>query len=439
MSARRPWWTWAVPYPGKVPDLDPRQWRVLGLLAAAELFDNYDLGLMSLALLQIQQGLGIPEAEIAGVTAVVRLGVLPAFALAVLADRYGRRRLLLLTILGFTLCTFATAFAQDATQYMALQFLARMFVYGETMLAVVVVTEELAARDRGWGIGMLGALGALGHGLASILFGFIEVLPYGWRALYALGAAPLVLLAWFRRGLPETRRFEDHRDRSTTGNGALAGLLAPVTALLRMYPGRMTALCLAIVPFEFVVMTAGTFMAKTLQETHGYEPWAVTTLYLLGGALGIAGNLFAGAVSDRLGRRRVMAVGSVVMGFAIYGFYNGQSWLVPVAWIAMIFAMTGMGVLFKAVGTELFPTSHRSTASGVRAIVGTLGGIAGLALEGTLYEVTGSHAAAITMTLPVLLLPPLVLSLAIPETAARELEDIAPERGAPGPTGGPVD
>ena len=85
-------------------------------------------------------------------------------------------------------------------------------------------------------------------------------------------------------------------------------------------------------------------------------------------------------------------------------------------------------MLFKALGSELFPTSHRSTASGMRAIVSTLGGIAGLALEGTLYELTGSHAGAITAMLPVLVLPPLAIWLFLPETARRDLEAISPER-----------
>jgi putative MFS transporter len=274
---------------------------------------------------------------------------------------------------------------------------------------------------------MLGALGALGHGLSAGVFAFVDVLPHGWRALYALGAVPLLLLAWFRRGLPETRRFEEHR-RARADRGGLRGALAPVAALLRAYPGRLSVLGLAIVPWEFVTMTALQFMAKSLQELHGYSPAAVTALYLTGGALGILGNLVAGTLSDRLGRRRVMGLAIALQGAALYGFYNGPSAWVPPLWIALVFSMMGVQVLFKALGTELFPTSYRSTASGVRAIAGTLGGVAGLALEGRLYALLGSHAAAITATLPILLVPLLVIALALPETAARELEEIAPER-----------
>ena len=94
----------------------------------------------------------------------------------------------------------------------------------------------------------------------------------------------------------------------------------------------------------------------------------------------------------------------------------------------MVFALMGTGVLFKAMGSELFPTSYRATASGVRQVVGVLGGVLGLALEGTLYELTGSHSAAITLMIPVMAISPLVIFAFLPETATRELEDIAPER-----------
>ena len=425
---KRPWWTYAIPYPGKVPKLSEKQWSVLGLLSLAELFDHYDIGLMGLALSQIQAGLLIPEEDIGGVLAFVRIGSMLAFALSVLADRFGRRRLLLVTILGFTVCTFATAFAQNAWQYMMCQLVARIFITAETLLAVVVLTEELSAKDRGWGIGLLGALGSLGHGLAAIAFGFVEVLPFGWRALYVLGVVPLLFLSYFRRRLPETKRFEEHRASQHAEPGT-SHTLRPIVDLMRMYPGRVAVLAAALYPFDFVISSAYSFMPKTLQEVHGFTPGQVTLIFLSGGALGILGNIFAGAMGDRFGRKPVMGLAMIGNAGAIYGFYNLEgSFAIVCFWIAAVFTILAIGVLFKALGTELFPTSHRSTASGMRTVVSTLGSISGLALEGTLYQMTGSHAAAITYMMPLLVLPPLAIWLFLPETAQRDLEAISPER-----------
>ena len=426
-AAPRPRWSYLIPWAGAVPALSRRQWSVLGLLSAAEFFEHYDVGLMSLALAQLQADLQIPESQIGQVSAIARLGVLPALALTVMADRIGRRRLLLGTIVGFTVTTFLTAFSRTAEEYIALQFLSRFFIAGEAMLAVVVLAEELRARDRGWGIGMLGALGALGHGAAALVFGFVDVLPFGWRALYGLGVVPLLFLAWFRRNLRETQRFEEHRAGRADG-AHWTDALRPLGSLFRMYPGRLAALSVAVLAFDFVIASAYTFVPKTLQEQHGYTPGGVSTLMILGGALGILGNVAAGTFADRFGRRAVLVVAIGANAVALLGFYHGTGAWIPPAWIFAIFTITGISVLFKALGSELFPTSYRSTASGVRAVASTLGASAGLALEGVLYTYAGSHALAITWMMPVLVVPPLVILLFVPETATRELEEIAPER-----------
>ncbi|MFN8643721.1 MAG: hypothetical protein U0802_19445 [Candidatus Binatia bacterium] len=119
--------------------------------------DNYDGALLGMALPQIQEGLGVADDAVGVMLAVVRLGVLPAVALTVLADHIGRR-VLLVIIVGFTLATFATApSAPGPASFMALQCVARAFIAAENMLfATVVLAEELDARNRGWGIGCWG-------------------------------------------------------------------------------------------------------------------------------------------------------------------------------------------------------------------------------------------------------------------------------------------
>lgn len=426
-EARWPWWRVVLPWMGRGPRVGKRQRNVLGALGAANLVDNYDIAILGLALPQIQAGLSLADHELGGVSAVIRLGVIPAVILAALADGMGRRRLMLLTIVGFTVFTALTALAQTPAQFMALQFAARVFIATEGILAVVVIAEEFDAHSRGWGIGVFGALGALGHGVASIVFALVNVLPFGWRAMYLIGIAPLLMLAWFRRTLQETHRFEEHR-RARGRRYDVREALRPFRNLARMYPGRMLVMCAALFPVAFVFETSGLFASKVLQTVHGYTPANVTMLYLTAGVAAPIGNVLAGVLGDRFGRKWIMVAGLIANAGAVALFYNGSGWWIPFAWSMSVFTSTLVIVLFLALGAELFPTSYRSTASGARAVVATIGAALGLYVEGVLYSRFGSHGAAITAMLAVTPIAPIIGALFLPETANRELEEISPER-----------
>lgn len=405
--------------------MNPRERKIVAVLGTANLIDSYDVAIMGLALPQIQQGLGIQEHHVGRLAAAVRLGVLPAVLLTLLADGFGRRRLLLVTILGFTLATFLTAFVASALEFTFLQFLARTFIAGEGMLAVVVIAEELRARHRGWGIGILSAMGTLGHGVAALAFSLINWLPYGWRALYVVAVIPLLLIAWFRRSLEETKRFQAQQLHPAN---AWERTVRPVRGLIRAYPGRLIALCGAIFPLAFVLDASLMFVSKTLQEVHGYTPAMVTLLFLTMGVSAPVGNLVAGALGDRWGRKRVLTLAIMINGLSVAAFYNLSGAWLPVAFGCMLLSLNIVSPLFAALGTELFPTSYRSTASGVRQVVATIGGALGLTVESTLYTALGSHTGAISAMVALMPISPLVVALFLPETANRELEEIAPER-----------
>jgi MFS family permease len=87
--------------------------------------------------------------------------------------------MLLITIVAYTILTGLTAFSPNAETFVVLQFLARAFAVAETILAMVVIVEEFPAEHRGWGVGAAGAIQACGGGFAALLFGFVDVLPYG--------------------------------------------------------------------------------------------------------------------------------------------------------------------------------------------------------------------------------------------------------------------
>jgi MFS family permease len=404
---------------------------VLGLVATASLFETYDLFLFSLALKQIQVEMMIAEGQVGLFGSIVRFGALLAFPVAMVADRLGRRRVLLVTILVYTLLTGATAFAPNAESFVVLQFLARIFAVAEVLLAIVVIAEEFDPAVRGWGIGAMAAIQSCGAGLAALLFIFVDYLPFGWRSLYLVGLGPMLLLAYWRRTLPETERFLNQR-REREAATVSQHALRPLLDLMRVYPGRLLALGSVVFVLALAESAAGFFGPKFLQDAHGWTPAGVGIMTFFGGAFAIVGNTFAGWLSDRIGRKPVtiaFLLGEVAM---VLAYYNAPGLFIVPIWMAMIFTALGGNVTLAAYGSELFPTSYRSTAAGARVVIGTVGGTIGLALESALFAVLGSHWEAISLLVLLALIGPAIVALFFPETSGRSLDEISPEKAVTG-------
>jgi putative MFS transporter len=423
----RPAWLRWVPFLVAPPALTRRQWRVLGLIAVASLFDRYDVTLFALALPQIQAELGIAEGQVGLLGAIVYLGAFPALLLTMAADRWGRRRLLLWTIVAYTVCTGVTAWAPDGYTFVALQFCARVFITAEMTLATVVIAEEFDPAVRGWGIGAFSALASVGHGLAWLLFALVEVLPFGWRALYVIGLVPLGFMVFMRRTLPETPRFTRHQARQRQ-TGAAPSVLVPLGQLLRMYPGRLAALSAVVLLASMGSTPAGFFDPKYLQEAHAWQPWQVSLLGVGGGVLAITGYTVVGWLGDRWGRKLLTLLFLGTLPLVSMAFYNTAGMLLVPLWIAMNFIIMGVQLSLGAYSVELFPTSYRSTAAGAKMVVATCGAVLGFSGASWLYVLFGSHWSAISVLALVAGLAPVIVAWTFPETSQRTLEEIAPDR-----------
>ncbi|MFP8880768.1 MAG: MFS transporter, partial [Myxococcota bacterium] len=346
---------------------------------------------------------------------------MPAVAIGLMADRVGRRRILLFSIVGYTAMTAATALAPDARSFVAFQFLARMFMTVEFGLGFIIIVEEFRSQHRGWGIAVLGTLAAFGVGLSMILFGNIEHIPYGWRGLYALGLGPLILLAYFRRRLPETRRFETLKREDASF--AKDGWLRPIRALVRDYPGRFTAV--AFVGFFWSASNGSVdfFLPKYCQEVLGWTPGHFARVAIIAGGVGLTGQLIAGWLSDRYGRKPnaiVFLLAEPVLAIALYSTVGAPVIMLYTTWV---FASVAADVAGRTYGAELFPTSARATAGAALGIVGTLGGVLGLAAESLLFAPIGNHWLPVRLIAATGLVIPLVIFFHYPETSGKRLED----------------
>ena len=405
--------------------------KLLGLVGVATLLGAYDLQIFGLAAKQILPDFGLSENMTGPTVAIFRLGVFGALLLCLAADVIGRRRLLLFTVLGMALSTLATAFAPDYQTFLIAQFMVRIFAYTEDMLCVVVLAEEIEERSRGWAIGTLGALGALGAGVAVLVFALVNLLPFGWRSIYVLGAIPLLLLAWLRRRLPETKRFQEQAAAREAPMGVLDAW-RPLVTLIRLQPGRLGLMMLSIAPVALGVASALVLMPTFLQSRHGWSPGAISMVVIGTGAVGVLAGMWIGRVSDRIGRRPTIATGVLLtLGGCLTLYLAEAEWLLAVGILFSVLGNHAVSIQSEAYCAELFPTAYRATAAALRFIAQILTGAIGLLVQGAvLAPLVGFGDAVLILLCPVPLA--LIAVYFLPETAGRTLEDLAPiETAAP--------
>jgi len=434
-ALRNPWWIPA--FLGRVPaGVEERHLSVLGVVALALLFEYYDTSLLTAALGRIARDFGLSEAEQGVFTGLIRLGALPAFFVVPLADRLGRRRLFLVSVAGFSIGAFLTAFAQTPQQFVACQILSRTFVISASAAAFVIVTEEFPAAHRGWGIGMLGALAAMGHGLSALLYSQVDLLPFGWRALYVFGLFPVFLLPMFRRRVSETERFH-RRAAAQPGQGRSNGPLAnlqPIVEMVRSHPKRALGICLLGLLSTMGHAVAFQFIGAFTQESHGWSAGQYSAMVFLGGAVGIIGSPLAGRFGDRFGRRLLGFILLALFPVFAWSFYLGPTWALYVGWIGMVFFSMGAGVIVRGLSNELFPTSIRATAGGTLVVIETLGAGAALFLYAGLQSQL-EHQGLVISLMSLLTVVSTAVLLLFPSTHRRELESISGEESSPAADG----
>ncbi len=402
--------------------LQARHVRLLSLLAAATFFQGYELEVIAVALPQIRHSFGLSQGQASDWLALLAIGALPALLLARRADRFGRRRMLLVSITGLTAATVASAAAPTILCFALCQLFVGAFTALEATLSWTVVAEELPAGARGYGFGVLATLSTLGAGSAALTWALL-LSPHdlSWRWLYAAATPVLLLAAFMRRRLPESSRFE-----SAASAGRLA---ASWRSLLRPPHNRLLVIMCSASAFGALLTQAAAFVIDFMQTQRHLSASAANLIVVGAGALALPVLAGAGSVSDRLGRKRI---GCSFLALSVAGtlsfFFLARSPLgYFLALVVTYVGHFGAWPTLSGFSTELFPTSHRALASSASGIASVAGQSGSFLLAGLLIGLTGSLPGAVAVLAAGPLIALVLIAAGFPETAGQDLDQTSGE------------
>ncbi|HZO28654.1 MAG TPA: MFS transporter [Chloroflexota bacterium] len=381
-------------------------------------FDIYEATILPLATPAIMAELNASRTDIGILNVIMRwILAISSFIVIPPADVIGRRQILALVVLGYSLLTGLTGLSQNFIQLALLSCLTRVPLSAAT-LAGTMALEVAPTKARATAQGILGAGFTFGFLLCSALS--IYLIPaFGWRSLYFVGVLPALLAFFILRHLPESPHYERvQAERQVRGRRTSLG--RTYLTVLQRYPletalGLLAFVCMSW-PFIGFLAWIPTYLNVELEQGQALSS-TYLTVWLVGGTIGYVGFGFA---ADRWGRRRTMPIVSVLAGamFTMLGLVQDSMVLLVYGFFLTMFLMApfGAGLYYLQ---EIFPTEVRATGWAIIFSAGSI--LAGFAP--LVAGVTPSIAAAF----PAYGLPFLVVALmfqfVFKETIGKELED----------------
>ena len=402
----------------KLTPLTGYQWKLFAFLSVASFFEGYDFIALSQILPNLRSDMGLDQADGGLLVAFINAGTVLAYVLVRKADHWGRRRLLMLTIIGYTVCTFLTGLAPGVWTFALFQFAARVFLIGEWATSMVYAAEEYPADRRGMVIGVIQAFSSLGSIICAGVVPLLLTSAYGWRSVYFVGILPLVIVAVARRGLKETRRFQEQASAGTVAPKPFARILGT--------PHRKRMLQLALIwGFTYVcTQNAVTFWKEFVTGDRGWTDGQVSLAITIAAVGSMPLVFMAGKLLDLIGRRRGAAVIYLLTAAGVACSYSLHGrWPLTFALALGIFGATAVLPVLNAYTSELFPTDLRGDAfAWSNNLLGRIGYVLSpIAVGQAAVHVGWGPAVSTTAVFPIFALGLILWWL--PETRGKELEE----------------
>jgi MFS family permease len=381
------------------------------------MLDAMDVMLYSLVLAHLIQALGMDK-RTAGLLNSLTLvaSAIGGLSFGFLADRIGRTRALMISILAYSVSSAACGLSSTVVQLAIFRFILGLGMGGEWTTGAALIAETWPAEHRGKALGLMQSTWAIGEIVAAGVVGL--VLPrYGWRAVFFVGILPALLCLWIRKDVPESRVWLD-RSRST--KPSLAVLWRPDIRRNGLLATAMNACGMFGYWGLFTWIPAYLSLPKE-QGGRGLDLLQTTTWLIVMGLGKWLGYALFGFSADAFGRRRSYVVYLLVAAALVplYGMTVNPVWLLVLGPFVAFFG-TGFFSGFSAIAAELFPTEIRATAMGLSYNLGrglsaaapfVVGALAGrFGLGSAFFLQAGAFFVAA------------LLALALPETKGRALE-----------------
>ena len=343
-----------------------------------------------------------------------------------LCDRFGRARILQLTILWFSVFSFASGFAQTYEQLLIIRVLHGLGFGAEWAVGATLLGEMIAPKHRGKALGAVQSGAPIGSGIAAILAGPVAASfdpDIGWRVAFWVGILPAGLIFFIRRGSDDSEIFKAARAKQKQEHRQVS--------LVAIFSKKVLAITLLASLLSLGVQGAAysvaNYLTTFMTQERGLTQSVASMLVFGNSAGGFFGCLVNSYLSDKLGRRtvfRLFGFGFLVMAsIYLFGPWGGNIWiLIPIGLIYGFFQF-GMYASFGPYFTELFPTEMRGSGQSFAYNSGRAG--ASLFILGVPFVANFMSLSAAMATLGIVgIICALLPTFLLPETAGRQLQSL---------------
>ncbi|MFI9567339.1 MFS transporter [Streptomyces rishiriensis] len=400
--------------------LGPRGRRAFAGAFGGYALDSYDYFTLPLSMVALASYFGLDSGQTGLFTTVTLVASAIGGAVAgVLADRIGRVRALMITVITYAVFTVACGFAPTYETLLVLRSLQGLGFGGEWAVGAILVAEYASPRHRGRTLGAIQSSWAVGWGLAvvayTLVFSFFGD-DTAWRVMFWTGALPALLVVWMRRRVQDAPQATAAREQSTE-KGSFPAIFKGPLLRTTLFAGLLST---GVQGGYYTLATwVPTYLkserALSVVGTGGYLTFLISGAFL--------GYLTGGYLTDRLGRRRNIWLFALLSAVCILAYANipsGADTLLLVLGFPLGFCMSAVFSGFGSYLSELYPTALRGTGQGFTYNTGRAVGAVFPTTVGFLADSWGVGGAltfgAIGYAIAALAL------LGLPETRGKELE-----------------